>query len=376
LSKNYEIAVYYFPNYHPDARNEVWHYRGWTEWEVVKNAKPRFEGHQQPKIPMWGYEDESKPSVMKKKIAAAADHCIDTFIFDWYWYEDGPFLQRALEEGFMKAGNNNRIKFTIMWANHDWRDVHPAVGDPPYKLLANGLVSPRAFTEATNHIISTYFTHPSYWRVDGGLYFSVYHVSNLVKSFGNVAAAREALDDFRERVRSSGLGELHLNAVIWDLEILPGEEKVPDVNTLMDVLNFDSITSYVWIHHNAMQHFPTTSYPEYRDLSVKDYEKFARLYDKPYFPNVTVGWDSTPRNIRNSMHAKMGFKHTPVLVGNTPDEFEKTLRIVKNHLDRNSRKPGIFTINAWNEWTEGSYLEPDTINGMKYLEAIRNVFGD
>jgi len=52
-SKDYQVAVYYFPNYHPDSINDRWHGKGWTEWEVVKAAKPRFEGHEQPKVPDW-----------------------------------------------------------------------------------------------------------------------------------------------------------------------------------------------------------------------------------------------------------------------------------------------------------------------------------
>ena len=96
-NNEYEIAVYYFPDYHEDERNNVWHGPGWTEWELMKRAEPRFEGHQQPKIPLWGYEDEADPMVMAKKIDAAADHGITSFVFDWYWYEDGPYLQRDLE---------------------------------------------------------------------------------------------------------------------------------------------------------------------------------------------------------------------------------------------------------------------------------------
>jgi len=92
----YTIAAYYFPNYHPDARNAKQHGEGWTEWELVKQAKPRFNGHHQPNIPLWGYTDESNPADMARKIAAAADHGIDAFIFDWYWFDDGPFLQRGL----------------------------------------------------------------------------------------------------------------------------------------------------------------------------------------------------------------------------------------------------------------------------------------
>jgi Glycosyltransferase WbsX len=35
----------------------------------------------------------------------------------------------------------------------------------------------------------------------------------------------------------------------------------------------------------------------------------------------------------------------------------------------------ILNINCWNEWTEGSYLEPDTVHGLKYLEAVKEFFG-
>jgi hypothetical protein len=95
-----KVGCYYFPGYHADPRNDVVHGRGWTEWSLVKAATPRFRGHRQPLVPQWGYEDEASVRAMERKIAAAADHGIDCFIFDWYWYE-GPFLQRPLDEAFM-----------------------------------------------------------------------------------------------------------------------------------------------------------------------------------------------------------------------------------------------------------------------------------
>ncbi|HRY50565.1 MAG TPA: glycoside hydrolase family 99-like domain-containing protein, partial [Candidatus Paceibacterota bacterium] len=83
------VACYYFGQYHPnDPRNLKERGGPWSEWELIKAAKPRFPGHAQPKVPQWGYEDESDPRVMAKKIDAAADHGIDAFIFDWYHYED------------------------------------------------------------------------------------------------------------------------------------------------------------------------------------------------------------------------------------------------------------------------------------------------
>lgn len=376
MTHPYEIAAYYFPNYHLDARNERWHGKGWTEWELMKAATPRFEGHQQPKVPLWGYEDEADPEVMARKIDAAADHGITAFIFDWYWYTDGPYLQRALEDGFLKAKNNSRLKFSLMWANHDWMDIHPAQRSRPYNVLAKGQVTPAAFLEATEHMIRTYFCHPSYWRVDGGLYFSVYELMSLVKSFGSVEETRTALDQFRQRVRAAGLGELHLNAVVWGQAILPGEEKITDVNELLDQLGFDSITSYVWVHHQGMPKFPFTDYSEYREANVADFETFSARYKLPYYPNVTMGWDPSPRTIQSDAYDLLGYPFTPILQGNTPDQLEKSLHAVKAFLDQSPNRPKRFTVNAWNEWTEGSYLEPDTEYGMGYLDAFRHVFAN
>jgi hypothetical protein len=98
-NERYEVGVYYFPNYHIDPRNEKRYGRGWTEWELVKAARPRFPGHAQPKVPLWGHEDEADPAVMARKIDAAADHGINHFIFDWYWHDQGPFLDRCLWNG-------------------------------------------------------------------------------------------------------------------------------------------------------------------------------------------------------------------------------------------------------------------------------------
>lgn len=373
MQDGYQIAVYYFPNYHQDRQNEQWHGKGWTEWELVKHAKSRFPGHQQPKVPLWGYEDESKPEVMEKKIAAAADHGISAFIFDWYWYEEGPYLRAALDRGFLNADNNQRLKFALMWANHDWVDIHPAPRNQPYNVLRKGRVRPETFVQATEHVISNCFSHPSYWKVHGGLFFSLYDLSQLIESFGGVKQAAEGLEDFRSRVRAAGRGNLHLNAVIGSQIPLPWEEQVQDNTRVIEDLGVDSVTHYAWLHHQPLPKFPFTSYAEYRDRAVKDWDRFLKKYKMPYLPNVIMGWDSTPRTIQSDVYDHLGYPFLPILQNNYPSEFKKALEQVKQFLDKT--KSSIFTINAWNEWTEGSYLEPDTINGFGYLEAIKDVFG-
>jgi hypothetical protein len=88
-----------------------------------------------------------------------------------------------------------------------------------------------------------------------------------------------------------------------------------------------------------------------------------------------MGWDSSPRTVQSDVFSNAGYPFTPTLSGNTPDAFRDALARAKAFLDARPDVSKILTINAWNEWTEGSYLEPDTVHGMGYLEAIRDVFG-
>jgi len=374
-SPGYTVACYYFPNYHPDARNQKVHGDGWTEWELVKQAKPRFTGHRQPKVPLWGYGDESDPAVMARKIDAAADHGIDAFIFDWYWYDDGPFLERALEKGFLKAPNNDRLKFAVMWANHDWVDIHPArIGVRP-KLLYPGAITPETFDRMTDHVIERYFHHPSYWKLDGHPYFSVYELFKLVESLGSLEETKRALEGFREKTVAAGFPGLHLNAVSWGVRILPGETAFSNPVELVAYLGFDSVTSYVWIHHVALPDFPQTSYQYVMEKSFEHWYKTAAEFDVPYYPNVTMGWDSSPRCHQSDPFENKGYPFMPTIGGNTPEMFRVALEQVKGFLGEQAENQKMFTINCWNEWTEGSYLEPDTVHGMECLEAIREVFG-
>ena len=370
------VASYYFGQYHPnDPRNEKTKGKGWSEWELIKAAKPRFPGHQQPKVPLWGYTDESDPKVMAQKIAAAADHGIDAFIFDWYYYDDGPFLDRPIDEGFLKATNNHRIKFAFMWANHDWQEnLFPYTKGAPRTVLYPGKVSPASFEKICDHVIKDYFSHPSYWKIDGKPYFSFYDLTKLLANFGSVEATRAGLDKFRAKVRAAGLPGLHLNAVAWGQPVLPVEKVPVDSAKLVGDLGFDSVTSYVWVHHVDLPK-QQTDYDYVRDRYFAYWDKTKSMFNVPYFPNVTMGWDPSPRCDQNDKLDDSGYPFTNTIGDNTPENFRTALELTKQRLLANPNGPRILNINCWNEWTEGSYLEPDTVNGVKYLEAVRAVFG-
>ena len=374
------VACYYFPNYHMnDKRNNALKGEGWSEWELVKNAKPRFEGHRQPNIPAWGYTNESDPKIMELKIDAAADHGIDAFIFDWYYYDDGPFLEKCLEEGYLKAENNHRVKFSLMWANHNWIDIHPTTLENRKagpELLYPGKVTVDTWEQITDYVIKNYFSHSSYWKIDGEPYFSIYDVSRFIDIFGSIEATKAAVQSFRNKVTDAGFSGLNFNAVVWGRTVLPSEEVVDNVNELVKELGFNSITSYVWIHHYQLDEFPVTPYKKVQEKYFEYAKKTTDNFDLPYYPNVTMGWDSSPRTHKDDPYVNIGYPFMATIGGNTPEAFKKGLMKMKEFLKKNPSCENIFNINCWNEWTEGSYLEPDMQNGMAYLEAVREVFGE
>lgn len=368
------VAAYYFPNYHTDdPRNIVNKGSGWSEWELVKAAQPRFPGHLQPNVPFWGYVDEKDPKVMEQKIGAAADNGIDCFIFDWYMYEDGPFLNRCIDEGFLKAKNCGRIKFGLMWANHDWVDIHPYTRGAPQKLLYPGKVSPQRFDEICDFVIKEYFTKPNYWKIDGKPYFSVYDVQKFVEGFGSIEATKAAMDRMREKAIAAGMRGVHWNLVAWGNPILPVEKAPSNTPDLIRLLGFDSATSYVWIHHVQLPE-AQTDYNYVRDAYFTHWDKVRTAYGVPYFPNVTMGWDPTPRCDLKSKWANVGYPFMNTITNNTPENFKIALHLTKEKLLADPAGPRILNINCWNEWTEGSYLEPDRVNGMKYLKAVKQIF--
>ena len=369
-----QLATYYFPNWGPMPH---------SEWKSLKAARPRFEGHAQPKVPLWGYENEQDPSVMARKIDAAADHGLDAFIFDWYYYDadhsraaksphyspDGSrYLHTALESGYLGAANKDRLKFAIMWCNHD---AYPD---------AKGAVKPETFDRLTDYVIENYFKNPSYWKIDGSPYFSIYEVNTFLQTFGgDRTKAAAALARFRDKVRAAGFPDLHLNAVLFGL----GGKESP---AMARTLGLNSVTTYTWIHHFPLPGFPKTDYATaekgYFDAVAagggwNGLEQAASALPVPYHVNVSMGWDSSPRCKSDAdwINIKRGYPFGPVIVNNTPERFRSALQRAKEITLKKPPGARIITINSWNEWGEGSYLEPDTIHGMGYLEAVKEVFG-
>lgn len=382
----YQVAVYYFPNYHPDSINTKWHGKGWTEWEVVKAAKPRFKGHEQPKVPTWGYFNEADPKWAAKEIDLAANNGIDCFIYDWYWYSNtGQYLQEGLEKGFLKAPNRNRLKFALMWANHDWLNIQPATFDNSRVPLTQGEVSAGLWDTISTYIVNTYFKQPNYWTIDGKPYFSIYEIVTFINGLGGIENAKAAIKTLDDKTKQAGFPGVHFNIMSWmindDLsKTIEGPGAPGTAKGMMDALLPASVSTYCYIHHYTdvdKDGFPTVPVDKAFASAKKYWQEFTTAYpDVLYTPNVSMGWDASPRCLQSDKFEKRTYPWTPVFVGNTPASFQKQLQEAKAFLDKYNPKHKILVLNSWNEWTEGSYLLPEKKYGDAYLKAIKAVFGN
>lgn len=382
--KEYEVAVYYFPNYHPDSINSGWHGKGWTEWEVVKAAKSRFKGHEQPKVPTWGYFNEADPKWAAKEIDLAADNGIDCFIYDWYWYSNtGRYLHEGLEEGFLKAPNRNRLKFALMWANHDWLNIQPATFDNARVKLTEGEVSMELWDTISTYIVEKYFKEPNYWKIDGKPYFSIYEIITFINGLGGMEEAKKAIQLLDEKTKKAGFRGVHLNVMSWmvnnhQVRSITGPAAPAGPGEMLHGLNTESVSTYCYIHHFggfSKNDFPTVPVGKVFEATKAYWKQFTADYpDVLYTPNVSMGWDASPRCMQSDVFEWRDYPWTPVFTGNTPASFKMQLQEAKKFLDDYNPKHKILVINSWNEWTEGSYLLPEKKYGTAYLNAIREVF--
>lgn len=368
MNNKYDVAAYIWPAYTGDEeRTRMFWPEGMGEWQTVKNAVKKFPGHSWPRKPLWGYINEADPYVMEMEINAAADHGVNVFIYDWYWYDRRPFLENCLNDGYLKAKNNDRVKFYLMWANHDANNLWDIrLSDRPNNIIWNAAVDRQEFEQIANRIIGKYFKHPSYYLINGKPVFMIYDLDNLMRGLGGADATKAALEWFRAQVVKAGLPGLHLQMAMWgerrfNLSGIDGGATVT-TSEIVKLLGFDSMSHYQFVHFVDVNQ-------DYNKIMVdvlKEWERIGKTYDIPFFPHISVGWDNNPR-----------FKEfcPGIVKNNTPENLQKALEKAKEYADNHPQQQRLITINSWNEWTETSYLQPDNLCGYGYLEAIKNVFG-
>lgn len=363
----YDIAAFVWPAYQPDERfKDIGVFKdGKGEWEAIYNARPKFPGDHQPHVPLWGYTDESDPKVVEQKIEAASSHGVNVFIYDWYWYEGRSFLENGLNNGFLKASNRGKMKFYLMWANHDHSSYLDYTTADKSRIYWHGAIDRNTFDKMIDHIIRDYFKQPNYYKINGEPVFAIYELSTLINGLGGLPQTKEALAYFTQKTKDAGFPGLHLQGILWgaipkNLSGVPGDTDATQNNTILD-LGIKSLTNYQWVHY-----VPVQDYKQWGKIAIQSWDEFSKEFTVPFFPHVSISWDNNPRFPREVVQGRV--------TNANPSDFKAFLQKAKKYVDQHPKQPRLITINAWNEWAEGSYLEPDKQHGYQYLEAVKDVF--
>lgn len=337
------IALY-LPQFHPIPENDRWWGPGFTEWTNVVQARPRFDGHEQPHLPAdLGFTDLRLPDTRAAQARLAADHGVDAFCYYHYWFGRRRLLERPFGE--VLASGEPDHSFALCWANEDWR--------ANWDGRSGHVLMPQRYSPDDDdaHIawLLEAFADPRYVRVDGRPLFAVYRAASLPDPVATTQRWRAA-------ARAAGLGELLLCRV----------ESFPEDRVDPRPLGFDASIEFQpdW---TALESVEAAAVTEFGD-TVHDYRSLvAAMVAKPEvpwrrYPCVTPQWDNTARRPRDAF----------IVAGATPARYEAWLRqVAELEAERAARageEPVVF-VNAWNEWAEGAHLEPCLRWGRQFLEA-------
>lgn len=372
--KSYDIAAFVWPSYTGDEpRTRIFWPDGIGEWQTVKGMTDKgYEGCRWPRVPLWGYENEADSAVMEKQIDCAVSYGVNVFIYDWYWYDNRPFLENCLNDGFLKAKNNDKMKFCLMWANHDANHLWDKRNSDKdlSTVIWSGVVTPKIFSEICDRTIEKYFKKDYYYCIDGCPVYMIFDIDNFIRSFGTSDECKKGIEEFRQKTIDAGFKGLHLQFVHWRNRVfnwLSEEDSQKGVTSsqMYDFLGADSVTSYNWGCSTDLDGEYTDVTENYLNAIKGECENL----NIPFYPNISVGWDN---NVRFNDFVP------GVVVNNTPESFRAACEKIKSFADASIEngvmKAPFITVNSWNEWTETSYLEPDDLYGYGYLEEIKKVF--
>lgn len=342
------LVAYYLTQFHPNAENDAWWGKGTTEWNNVNKAVPRFVGHYQPRRPgELGYYDLRLKENMLRQIEIAKNYGIGAFCFYYYWFDNGQRLLEAPLDMFLND-NNLDMPFFYCWANENWTKRFSGTNND---VLMGITQSAENYIEFMYDVASD-FQDNRYLRIDGKPVLSIYRPSLISEPERVIAEWRRickqicGIEPYLIAVQENDTS-IDWTAVGFDAESEFQPKQVQH--------NCHNITKEV---HPLRSDFGGTVY-DYADLvESKRYANWCR--ERKVYPAVMPMWDNTARRNHRGM----------VFHGSTPELYGCWLKdAITEVQSRQDLDIKMVFLNAWNEWGEGAYLEPDSHWGYAYLDA-------
>lgn len=341
-----KTIAFYLPQFHQVPENDLWWGQGFTEWTNTKKARPLFEGHYQPREPHddFGYYDLANVEVLRKQVKLAKQHGIYGFCFYYYWFSGKCLLEKPLNN--LLEHPDIDMNFCICWANENWtrrwdgKDMEILI-EQKYEEK-----DPLDFIKD----LGKYLADKRYITIDGKPVILIYKTPEIPN-------LRETIDTWRNYCRENGVGEIAVFAVLHGLI---------DCDSIIKEFLFDGFVEFP-PHRHFSQH-PLI----YKKTLIYDYAKSLETNDNKqlpikYYRALMLGWDNTARLGNKSII----FNNFSIIT--YYDYIKKYINYMRRHFKKEQR---LIFINAWNEWAEGTYLEPDKRYGYALLNMTsRALFG-
>lgn len=343
-----KVLSYYLPQFHPTPENDEWHGKGFTEWTKVSAANPLFEGHYQQHIPHpdIGYYLLDSPDTLRKQAELMRLGGVHGQVFYHYWFSGRMILENPAQ--MLLAHADIAMPFCFCWANENW--TRRWDGNEREILLGQTYSADDA--RAFIRYLIPFFRDPRYIRVGTRPMLMVYRPSSMPDP-------AEYLRIWEEECTKAGIDKPYVAAILTrgasnpaDFHMDAGVERplhdwtdgaVPDMRA--------SLQKYWPMNGSAL------SYDQVRDFYMAQNDR--KPFD--YFRSNAPMWDNTARYGSEAL----------LLHGSTPQSFQQWMEHSISYAQANLPPDRRFiVVNAWNEWAEGTHLEPDTRYGYSYLNSV------
>jgi lipopolysaccharide biosynthesis protein len=371
---NRKIIAIYYPQYHSIPLNDFHWGKGFTDWDNVKKAQPLFDGHNQPKIPVGEYYDPRDSKTLKAQSELAKAYGIYGFCFYHYWFDGQPLLEQPVVN-FLNDKSID-MPFCLSWANETW--TKRWVGDSKTIIIKQTHAPNEDLWKAHFNFLLPFLKDERAIKINGMPIFLIYqpfiiNQINEMLELWNKLAISNGLKGiyFIATKRHDYFPENSLKMFSAIMKFQPSNAanspnfnlKSRFTNSLIQKIRGlgERAIDILYFYKQKFEGVKHISSTKIWDIILKEAAEFEFMH-KRIFECAYVNWDNTAR------YGKKATIYSHV----EPDVFGENLEKLFLALEK-KEKDNIIFLNAWNEWAEGAYLEPDKKYEYKYLEQVRSV---
>ena len=345
-SSDIKTIALFLPQFHSIEENDKWWGKGFTEWVNVKKSIPLYKCHHQPRIPgdinnYLGYYELTKPEILKKQIDLAKSHGIYGFGIYYYWFSGKTLLEKPL----LMLLNNKDINFNflLIWANENWtrrwdgNDKEILINQEYKKEDPNKFIKD----------IMKYIIDKRYIKINGKPIIGIYEPNKIPD-------INQTILIWRNEARKYGIGELYILVTLNDY----------NVNDFQRMNLFDGVYQFsprdTMFPSNRIKSKYDNLYYLYSSILYKEFNLTNSTNNFQFFKGSMVEFDNTARKQNN-----------PVIFQNfSPEQFYMLNKKIIEWTKKEYIENRFIFVNAWNEWGEGAYLEPDQKYGYASINAL------